>query len=49
MKIEYQVINHSKINDELRATFAEKLRKQKKVRGDPTKKADRCKLICIAS
>lgn len=48
MKIEYQVTNHSEINDELRATFAEKLGKQKKVRGDLTKKADRCRLICIA-
>lgn len=48
MKIEYQIIAHSEIDDELRATIAEKLGQQRKVKGDLTKKADRCKLLCIA-
>lgn len=48
MKVEYQIITCSEIDDELRATFAEKLGKQGKVTGDLTKKADRCKLLCVA-
>lgn len=47
MKIEYHIVTHSEIDDELRATFAEKLRRQGKVKGDLTKKADRCKLLCL--
>ncbi len=48
MKIEYHITTHSEIDDELRATFAEKLGKQGKVKGDLTRKAGRCKLLCIA-
>jgi len=48
VKVEYQVTTRSGIDDELRAILAEKLDKQGKVKGDLTKKADRCKLLCIA-
>ena len=48
MKIEYETIQRSEIDDSVRAIFAEMLRKQGKVRGDLATKADKCKLICMA-
>lgn len=48
MKVEYEVIRRSDVDDSVRAILAEMLRKQGKVQGDLSKKADRCKLICLA-
>lgn len=48
MRIEYHVINHAEIDNTVRGTFAEMLRKQGKVKGNLEEKADRCKLVCIA-
>jgi GNAT superfamily N-acetyltransferase len=48
MKIEYEIIQRFEIDGPVRATFAEMLCKQGKVKGDLTTKADRCKLVCIA-
>jgi ribosomal protein S18 acetylase RimI-like enzyme len=48
VKIEYEISQHAEIDDSIRATFAEMLRKQGKVQGDLATKADRCKLVCIA-
>jgi GNAT superfamily N-acetyltransferase len=48
MKIEYETIQCSELDDSVRAIFAEMLRKQGKVQGVLAKKADRCKLICLA-
>ena len=41
-------MRRAEIDDSVRATFAEMLRKQGKVQGDLATKADRCKLVCIA-
>jgi RimJ/RimL family protein N-acetyltransferase len=49
MKIEYHIIPRAELNDAIRATFAEKLKKQNKVAGDPNGKADRCKFLCVVS
>ena len=49
MKIEYHIITRAEIDGALRSTFAEMLGRQKKVKGDLTKKADRCKLLCVAN
>jgi GNAT superfamily N-acetyltransferase len=48
VRIEYQVIKRAEIDDSVRTSFAELLRKQGKVKGDLATKADRCKLVCIA-
>ena len=48
MRIEYEIIQHAEIDDSVRATFAEMLRKQGKVQGDLGTKADRCKFVCVA-
>jgi RimJ/RimL family protein N-acetyltransferase len=48
MEIEYEIFQHDKIDDSIRAIFAAMLCKQGKVTGDFAAKADRCKLICIA-
>lgn len=45
--LKYRVISHSEIDDNIRAIFAQKLGKQGKVKGDLSKKADRCKVLCI--
>lgn len=42
MKIEYEIIQRTEIDDSIRSTFAEMLRKQGKVKGDLLTKADRC-------
>jgi RimJ/RimL family protein N-acetyltransferase len=47
MKIEYEILQRDQF-DPVRETFAEMLRKQGKVTGDPASKAARCKLICVA-
>jgi hypothetical protein len=47
VKITYEIIQRAKIDDSVRAAFAEMLRKQGKLKGSLEKKADRCKLICI--
>ena len=47
MKIEYQMIQRTEIDDSVRTSFAETLRKQGKVKGDLLRKADRCKLLCV--
>lgn len=49
MRVEYRVISHAEIDNTVRGTFAEMLRKQGKVKGNLETKADRCKLVCIAS
>lgn len=48
MKIEYETIQCSEIDDSVRAIFADMLQKQGKVGGDFAKKADKCKLVCMA-
>ena len=48
MRIEYEIVERAEINDSIRATFGEMLRKQGKVQGDLSTKADRCKWVCIA-
>ena len=48
MKIEYEIYLPKDFNKSLRADFADMLSKQRKVQGDLSTKADRCKLICIA-
>lgn len=48
MKIEYEIILKEILTDDIRNAFADMLKQQGKVQGDPQKKADRCKLICIA-
>ncbi|PCE65136.1 GNAT family N-acetyltransferase [Salinivibrio sp. YCSC6] len=48
MRIEYQVLVKSDINASVRDTFAKALKRQGKVQGDVSEKADRCKLLCIA-
>ena len=47
MKIEYEIIQRTEIDDSIRSTFAEMLRKQGKVQGDLHTKADRCRLLCV--
>jgi GNAT superfamily N-acetyltransferase len=49
MKIEYQIIQKKELEDTHRQIFADMLGKQKKVKGDLTTKADRCKMICIVT
>src|SRR5437879_3481200 len=48
VRIEFEIRQRDEIDDSVRTTFAEMLRKQGKVQGDLAAKADRCKLICIA-
>jgi len=48
MKIEYEIIQHEQFDTSIRDEFATLLKKQGKVQGDPSTKADRCKLIGIA-
>ncbi len=49
MKVEFEVIEKDDLEGSHRQLFAKMLRIQGKVQGDLTKKADRCKCICIAS
>lgn|SRR5690554_1016679 len=48
MKIEFQVITASEVTTSIKYSFADALKRQGKVQGDLSRKADRCKLICIA-
>jgi hypothetical protein len=48
MKVEYEIIKREELNDEHRELFSDMLKKQNKVEGDTKKKADRCKIICVA-
>ena len=48
MKIEYEIIRKEELSDNIRTIFAGALKKQGKVKGDLDKKADRCKVLCIA-
>lgn len=48
VKIEYEIIGSDQFNDAVRDVFAALLRKQGKVKGDLSKKADRCKIVGIA-
>lgn len=48
MKIEYEIFLPNDFTPVLRANFADMLSKQGKVQGDFSKKADRCKQICLA-
>lgn len=48
MKIEYEIILKDRLTDEVRKIFADMLTQQGKVQGKPLKKADRCKILCIA-
>jgi len=48
MKIEYEIIQNEQLDDPIRDVFATLLRKQGKVQGDFSKKADRCKIVGIA-
>ncbi len=48
MKIEYEIIHKNELKESHRRLFSEMLYKQGKIQGDLSKKADRCKLICIA-
>ncbi len=48
MRIEFQVLTKNEINESVRETFAEALKRQGKVQGDVNEKAGRCKLLCIA-
>ena len=48
MEIEYEIVAKEQLTDVVRATFATALELQGKVQGDLCKKADRCKLLCIA-
>ena len=47
MKIEYEIIQRTEIDESVRTSFAAMLRKQGKVKGDLLRKADRCKLLCV--
>jgi len=47
MKIEYEIIQRTDIDESVRTSFAVMLCKQGKVKGDLLKKADRCKLLCV--
>lgn len=49
MELKYDIIKKLDIEDFHRKIFAELLGNQGKVQGNLTTKADRCKLICIAS
>lgn len=48
MKNEYEIIQSDQLDDTIRDVFAALLRKQGKVKGDLSKKADRCKIVGIA-
>lgn len=48
MKIEYDIILSEQLDNSIRDVFATLLRKQGKVQGDFSKKADRCKIVGIA-
>jgi len=48
IKIEYNIIKKEELSDHTRTIFAEALKKQGKVKGNLSIKADRCKIICIA-
>lgn len=47
MNLTYQTINRSDLSDKQRKEFAFLLSEQNKVQGELSKKADRCKIICI--
>lgn len=49
MNIQYDLVSGNKIIDSHRKLFEGLLKKQGKVKGDLSNKADRCKLLCIAS
>lgn len=48
MKIKFEVLAKNQLDKTHRSIFAEMLKKQGKVQGDLSTKADRCKFICIA-
>ena len=48
MRIAFQVLARNEINDSVRETFAEALKRQGKIQGNVNEKADRCKLLYIA-
>lgn len=45
--ITYKIIRNNEIQNKHRIIVGDFLKKQKKVKGDPYSKADRCKYICI--
>ncbi len=47
MKIDYEIIRKEELTGSIRNMFAKMLEKQGKVKGDLSKKADRCKFLCI--
>lgn len=47
MKIEYELVERRDIDDGIRAVVASLLKEQGKVMGDASRKADRCKHLCI--
>ena len=48
MKTEFEVVDSSQLEKGHRSLFSEMLKEQGKVEGDLSKKADRCKYICLA-
>ena len=48
MDVEYKIIAKENLSEEERNVFSNLLRKQNKITGDLSLKADRCKEICIA-
>lgn len=49
MSLKYEIIYNDEINDNHRTVFGDLLKRQGKVKGDLSKKADRCKFICIVT
>ena len=49
MKIEYEIISKGELTDSIRNIFANMLKEQGKVKGDLSKKADRCKFLCMVN
>ncbi len=49
MNLKYQIIHKKNLQDSHREIFSQLLEEQGKVKGDLTKKADRCRIICIVS
>lgn len=48
MVVHFEVIPKAQITDSIRRMFAEKLKRQGKVKGPLQEKADRCKWLCLA-
>jgi hypothetical protein len=48
MKIEFEMVEKDQLEAKHRSLFSEMLKRQGKVQGDLSEKADRCKCICIA-